>query len=192
MALGFGRRKDDEPPSPFGGNTRGVRVAPSSPDPFAPRPGKVASAPGPDGRVVGRPRVVAVVGWVLMVSIGLGGLLDGRTVAVIFGAVWTLGLGALLIILLRTRVVVDGHQLHLRGPRGWETPVDLSRLRSATVLTGQDFARWVLLVDLDGHRLRIDAVNLRLKPLYRELARFIGPWEEIADERLERKIGRYR
>ncbi|WP_022926717.1 hypothetical protein [Patulibacter americanus] len=192
MGPGFGRRKDDEPPPPFGGNTRGMRGVQPTADPFASRPGGVAAAPGPDARVVGRPRVVALVGWILMVAIGVGVALTGGTGAVIFGVVWTVGLGGLFLALLRSRVVVDGHDLYFRTVRGWGEPVDLSHLRSATVLTGGNLAQWVLLTDRGGQQARIDAVNLRLKPLYRELAIYIGPWQDIADERLERRIARHR
>jgi hypothetical protein len=206
MPLGFGRRKDDEPPSPFGGNTRGMAPAPRAPDsPPPPRraaaatttagespsPG-AAPAPGPDARIVARPRIVAVVGWILLVAMGVGIALTGSTGAVVFGGLWAVGLGALFVALLRSRVVVDGHEVYFRTIRGWGQPVDLSHLRSATVLTGRDFAQWVSLTDRDGHHVRIDAVNLRLKPLYRVLAVYIGPWQDIADERLERRIGRYR
>jgi hypothetical protein len=197
MPLGFGRRKDDEPPSPFGGNTRGgwERARPAGSRPADPRDDQARAfptAPGPEARSVARPRIVAVVGWVLMIAIGPGVALTGTTGGAIFGAIWTLGLGALLALLLRTRVVVDGHDLFVRALRGWEPPVDLSHLRSATVDTGSNFAQWILLVDHRGHHARIDGINLRLKGLYRELAIYIGPWEDTADDRLQRRIGRYR
>jgi hypothetical protein len=136
--------------------------------------------------------VVALLGWVLMVLLGPAVALTGEPGAVAFGAIWTLGLGSLLALLLRMRVVVDGHELFVRTLRGWEPPVDLAQLRSATVDTGSNLAQWVLLTDQRGHHARIDAVNLRLKGLYRELATYIGPWEDLADERLQRRIGRYR
>lgn len=192
MPLGFGRRKDDDPASPFGGNTRGVRVRPHAIDPRAAQNDEFPTAPGPEGRSVARPRIVAVVGWILMIAIGPGVALTGTTGGVIVGAIWTLGLGALLTLLLRTRVVVDGHDLFVRTVRGWEPPVDLSHLRSATVNTGSNFAQWILLVDHRGHHVRIDGINLRLQGLYRELAIYIGPWEDTADDRLQRRIGRHR
>jgi hypothetical protein len=192
MPLGLGRRKDHEPPSPFGGNTGTVRVRALPVDPREERARMATAGPGPDARSVARPRVVALVGWTLLVALGPGFVLTGETGPVIFGVLWTVGIGSLFVMLLRMRVVVDGHELFVRRRRRWEPPVDLSNLRSATVVVGGNLAQWVELTDRHGGHVQVDAVNLRLKGLYRELATYIAPEDGIADKTLQRRIGRHR
>jgi hypothetical protein len=192
MPLGLGRRKDDQPPSPFGGNTGTVRVRALPVDPRAERARMVTAGPGPDARSVAGPRAVALVGWTLLVALGPGFVLTGETEAVIFGGLWTVGLGALFVMLLRMRVVVDGHELFVRRRRRWQPPVDLSNLRSATVVVGGNLEQRVELTDRHGGHVQVDAINLRLKRLYRELATYIAPEDGIADKTLQRRIGRHR
>jgi hypothetical protein len=152
--------------------------------------------PGPGARVVSRPRLVAVVGWVAIVAIGVGmlqrGLADDDVAFAVFGASWTLLLGAGLLSILWIRVTVDGDLLHVRGPFGWRGPVDLSRLAVARYGYEHNGGRSVHLIDADGHAVRLDAVNHRLVPLYRELAARVGPWDAALQGALADTVGRYR
>jgi hypothetical protein len=223
MPFGFGSRKGDAPPSPFGGNTSSGHLRGGGP---TQRPGQAEGArersavtgavdhpldapgapppptsgarpdprprPGPDAHTVARPRVVAVIGWTLLVALGVGMVLEGSPGMVIFGGIWTVGLGACFVLLLRSRVVVDGDLLYVRGVRGWRRPVDLRQLDRATSTWGSNYERWTELRDRHGAQVRIDGVNLQTAGLYTELARHIGPWDQVADAALQRRLNRYR
>lgn len=155
-------------------------------------PDGAPSRPGPGARTVARPRVVAVIGWTLLVALGVGMALEGSVGMVLFGGLWAIGLGSLFVLVLRSRVVVDGDLLYARGVRGWRRPVDLRHLRRGGIATGANHERWVVLRDGHGAELRIDAVNLQVTGLYRELGARIGPWQGVADEDLEHRIARHR
>src|SRR4051794_35375890 len=92
--------------------------------------------PGPGARVVGRPRVAAVLFLGLLVAIGVYAVVVGVTRSdvgtLIIGLVFFVVPEALaLVVSFRQRVWVDGDVLLARRFRGWAPPLRLDRLRIA-------------------------------------------------------------
>ncbi len=85
--------------------------------------------PGPNARVVGRGRISAVPIWALILLIGVGCTVVGGTgVALIIGVPFTLLALFGLIMLIRSRVWVDGPVLYSRRTLGYRPPVRLDQL----------------------------------------------------------------
>jgi hypothetical protein len=149
--------------------------------------------PGPDARVVGRPRVTSALMFVFIAAIGAGVAADGRTGAVVFGGFMLVVAVFCLLATLRTRVWVDGSVLYVRNVRGYAEPIRLDRLTVAALSDwGMNRGRQLFLRDADGAELRLDATNLRLRRLYAALAPFIGPFDRAANEALAQRVAKYR
>jgi hypothetical protein len=117
--------------------------------------------------VVGRPRVISVLGFAAIGAIGAGVAADGRTGAVLFGAFMLVVAVFCLIATLRTRVWVDGNVLYVRTVRGYADPLQLDRLTVAALSDwGPNQGRRLFLRDAAGSEVRLDATNIRLKRLY--------------------------
>jgi hypothetical protein len=139
--------------------------------------------------VVGRPRVISVLGFAAIGAIGAGVAADGRTGAVLFGAFMLVVAVFCLIATLRTRVWVDGNVLYVRTLRGYADPVRLDRLTVAALSDwGPNQGRRLFLRDAAGSEVRLDATNIRLKRLYAALAPFIGPFDRSANEALAQRV----
>ncbi len=160
---------------------------------FATETQRKGARPGPNARVVGRPRVSAVPIWALIGGIGLGLVATGKAAGVAFGvfmlAVFALGVGSLI----RSRVWVDGPVLYHRNVWGMRTPVRLDALRRAELSAfGRNSGRQLHLLDADGTDLTIDATNLRLARLYEAMAVFI-PWDSpVANPLLQKRMAKHR
>jgi hypothetical protein len=205
MPFGLGARREQEGPwSAFGENAPPLgsalgasvgpraHVAPSQVELDGPPSAEAPAAPGSDRRTVGRPRVTAVLGWAFMDAIGVGLLLTGDTTGLVVGLGWLLLIAPLTVLVLRSRVVVDGRWLFTRGVVGWRTPVDLQRLRTGDAIRGPKLALRIELADADHRAVQLDAVNMRLAGVYRELARHAGPPDWHRTPALERRIAPYR
>ena len=147
-----------------------------------------------DGQqVVGRPRAAAVIGWILMLLVGLGISASGSAAGRVIGLPWTLlslfGLVSALVI----RVWVDGDDvLHSRALfRGGSVRLDRLTHASRTPF-GRNSGPVIELADATGSRVRLDATNGRMKALYPVLARHIPPDARNADAVLLAKLARYR
>lgn len=150
------------------------------------------SRPGPDAKVVARPRVVSVLLWVVLLAIGGFGLTRGGggvAIGVFFALLGILGLASTLL----SRAWVDGTVLRYRTLLGHRPAVRLDRLTSAH-LTNFDGTngRQLRLIDSDGAAVEIDATNLRLQRLYAVLADHIRPDTPVANELLKRRMDRHR
>ena len=149
--------------------------------------------PGPNARVVARGRISAVPIWALILLIGVGCTVVGGTgVALIIGVPFTLLALFGLMMLIRSRVWVDGPVLYSRRTLGYRPPVRLDQLASASLIVNPNWSRELLLTARDGTHLRLDATNLRLVRLYAAMAEFIGPYDPIANERLQKRMEKYR
>ena len=150
--------------------------------------------PGPNARVVGRGRISAVPIWTLILLIGVAGIVVGSTaMALLIGVPFTLLAVFGFTMLIRARVWVDGPVLYSRRTFGYRPPVRLDQLtqrvaRSSTP-TG---AVSCCSPRKDGTHLRLDATNLRLVRLYAAMAEFIGPFDPVANERLQKRMEKYR
>jgi hypothetical protein len=153
----------------------------------------VPPRPGPDARLVGRPRVTALVIWAYIGLIGAAIVAQGSTGAVIFGALFL----ALFLFgaatTLRSRVWVDGPVLYYRRLLGFRPPLRLDRLRVASLSAfGRNSGRQLRLVDREGTDLVVDATNLRLVRLYAALAPFIDADDPVANELLHKRMAKHR
>ena len=149
--------------------------------------------PGPNARVVGRGRISSIPIWSLILLIGVAGIVVGSTaIALLVGLPFTL-LGVFgFIMLIRARVWVDGPVLYSRRTLGYRPPVRLDQLRSASLIVNANWGRELLLDAQDGTHLRLDATNLRLVRLYAAMAEFIGPFDPVANDRLQKRMAKYR
>jgi hypothetical protein len=150
--------------------------------------------PGPHARVVGRGRISAVPIWLLIALVGVSMLALGPiAMKLILGLPFTLLAVFGLATLIRSRVWVDGPTLYSRRLAKYGPPIRLDRLRYAELSEfGPNQGRSLELVDKDGTRLRLDATNLRLKRLYAAMAHFIGPYDGVANARLQRRMEPFR
>jgi len=150
--------------------------------------------PGPDARVVGRPRVVAIAGWSALLAIGVFGLV-GRTgaAAAVVSALFALVGGFGLVAALRLRAWVGGAEVYSRTLRGYRPVVRLDRLTDAYLTPfGADSGRQLRLRDADGTRVELDATNMRIDRLYAALAQHIRHDDDVANDLLQRRLARYR
>jgi len=149
--------------------------------------------PGPNARVVGRGRISAVPIWALILLIGVSVIVLGGTVmALLVGVPFTV-LGVFgFTMLIRARVWVDGPVLYSRRTFGYKSPVRLDQLRSASLIVNHNWGRELLITAKDGTHLRLDATNLRLVRTYEALAEFIGPFDPVANELLQKRMQKYR
>lgn len=151
-----------------------------------------STRPGPDARTLARPRPISAVGWLLFVAVGVVFLRGGTTGLLGFGAAWLVGFGAIYVLMMRSRVVIDGDVLHARGILGWGPPIDLRRLRRVSVTRGAFLVRFVELHDEDDHHVLIDAVNLRVRDLLAELAARTAPSDPAVDRDARPLLARHR
>src|SRR5689334_11269196 len=121
--------------------------------------------PGPNARLVGRGRLLAVPIWLYLLLIGVavlyfGGISGSLIIGIPFTLLALFGLTSIAV----SRVWVDGSRLYSRHVFGYRTPVRLDDLASATCTSfGPHQGRQLLLTTRDGTHLRLDATNLRLK-----------------------------
>jgi hypothetical protein len=145
------------------------------------------------GQVVGRPRVAALIGWSLMLTVGAALLLVGSAGALVIGIPWALIALFGLVSTVMIRVWVDGDGvLHSRALfRGGS--VRLDRLTDAhRTPFGRNSGPVIELADATGASVRLDATNGRMKPLYPVLARHIPPDARYANAILLKKLARHR
>ena len=144
-------------------------------------------------QVVGRPRAAAVIGWSLMLVVGVAICALTAPGGLALGIPWTLLSLFGLVSTLMIRVWVDGEDvLHSRAMfRGGS--VRLDRLTYATRTPfGRNSGPVIELADSSGANVRLDATNGRMKPLYPVLARHIPPDARNANAVLLAKLDRYR
>lgn len=144
-------------------------------------------------QVVGRPRVAAVIGWFLMLVIGVAICALTAPGGLVLGIPWTLLSLSGLVSTLMIRVWVDGEDvLHSRAlVRGGS--VRLDRLTHAVRTPfGRNAGPVIELTDATGASVRLDATNGRMKPLYRVLARHIPADAGYANGVLLAKLARHR
>jgi hypothetical protein len=143
--------------------------------------------PGPDARLVGRARSAAFLGFACIAALSAAGFADhslgGYVAAVVCLAAGAFGIAALA----RTRVWIDGDVLYARKLGGWDVPIRLDRLTQAWLSSSSPS---LLYLADDERELKLDALNLRLKPLYAELAEQLGPDSPLPDSKLRRRISR--
>jgi hypothetical protein len=149
--------------------------------------------PGPGARVVGRPRVVSVIGFGCILGIGVSVLADGSAAALVIGGFTAAVAVCGLVVTVSTRVWVDGAKLHVRRLGRDARPLRLDRLTRAELShPGADSGRSLSLADADGVTLRLDATNVRLERLYEVLAAHIRHDDPVADQPLQRRMAKYR
>jgi hypothetical protein len=146
--------------------------------------------PGPNARLVGRGRILAVPIWLYLGLIGVSVLyFGGLTMSLIIGVPFTLLALFGLTSIAYSRVWVDGPLLYSRHVFGYRPPVRMDALSSAVLTNfGRNSGRQLWLTPRDGKELRLDATNLRLKPLYAELARYLPSNSTIANALLNKRM----
>ena len=149
--------------------------------------------PGPDAKAVGRPRVVAIIGWCVLLAIGVTGLIRWTGAALVVGVLFTL-LGAFgLVATMRLRVWISGTVVHSRSLRGYGSAIRLDRLTNAFLTPfGADSGRQLRLADADGSSVTLDATNMRIERLYAVLAQYIRHDDDLANDLLQRRMAKYR
>jgi hypothetical protein len=86
-------------------------------------------------------------------------------------------------------VWTDGSTLYVRLLFGYKPAIRLDELERAELTEiSRASGRALWLTTRDGTRTRLDATNLRLKPLYAELARHIPAGSPLANGLLERRM----
>ncbi len=132
-----------------------------------------------------------------LVAYGVAGvdLTDGTTgdaVARCVGMALLLATPLLLTLeVLLHRVVLQGRFLHFLNVFGWRRPVDLERLRYASII-GTGRVRPLELRDLEGRRLTIDTLHGDLELLHRELARRFDVGTGVLDHDLDLRVDPFR
>jgi hypothetical protein len=143
--------------------------------------------PGPDARLVGRARVASWLGFACVGALSAAGFAD-QSVGGYLAAVVCLLAGAFgIAAAARSRVWIDGDVLYARKLGGWGSPIRLDRLRQAWLAEGSPS---ILRLADDERELKLDAVNLRLKPLYAALAGYLGPDSPLPNKKLRRRMSR--
>ncbi|MDX8152124.1 hypothetical protein SK069_11005 [Patulibacter brassicae] len=154
------------------------------------------AAPPADARVLGHPRRWAIVGWGVPAIVALAGALGliasgqygtGAIVLVPFA-----GFAALCFYVRQLSVVLDGDRLWSRSLTAWQGPVDLRRLQAAGDPPVGRPGRYIHLVDRDGAEVRIDASNLDVAELHRELAARLKPGGSLPTGPLREFVDRQR
>ena len=143
--------------------------------------------------MVGRPRVLAIVGWCMLLAIGITGLVNWTGATVVVGVLFA-ALGAFgLTATLRQRVWVAGNVLYSRRLLGFQPAVRLDRLTDARLTHfSADSGRQLHLTDADGARAELDATNMRIARLYPVLAEHIRHDNPTANDLLQRRMDKYR
>lgn len=146
--------------------------------------------PGPNARLVGRGRILAVPIWLYIGLIGVAVIFfGGLSMSLIIGIPFTLLALFGLTSIAYSRVWVDGPVLYARHVFGYRPPVRMDALSSAVLTNfGRNSGRQLWLTPRDGKPLRLDATNLRLKPLYGELARYIPEGSHVANPLLHKRM----
>lgn len=138
--------------------------------------------PGWDARVVGRPQIIGVVGWGLMILFGLMLLttltLGDRVPAILGVCIALFGLAG-MVITLRYRVWIDDPYLIVRFRWNRFKTIRLDSLTSAEIsgVTAPGRTRDVVLLDSTGAQLRLQPLLINLARLYAELNTYIDPDE---------------
>ncbi|MDA0185067.1 hypothetical protein OJ997_32480 [Solirubrobacter phytolaccae] len=146
--------------------------------------------PGPNAQLVGRGRVLAVPIWLYLLLIGVAVLyFGGFSGSLIIGIPFTLLALFGLSSIAYSRVWVDGPTIYARHVFGYRKPIRMDELSTALLTNfGPNSGRQLWLTMRDGTQMRLDATNLRLKPLYGELARYIPEGSRIANALLHRRM----
>jgi hypothetical protein len=143
--------------------------------------------PGPDARLVGRTRAASFLGFACIAALSAAGFAD-RSVGGYLAAVVCLAAGTFGIVAgARSRVWIDGDVLYARKLGGWDVPIRLDRLTRAWLSASSPS---ILRLADDERELKLDALNLRLKPLYAALASYLGPDSPLPDKKLRRRMSR--
>lgn len=143
--------------------------------------------------LVAWPRPISLLGFAIILAIGVFALTLGGAGGIIVGGFFTLVGGGCLAGIASTRVWVDGTLLLVRMPfRGTRT-LRVDRIVRASISPfGRNQGPILSLADADGAALTIDATNLQLKALYIVLAQHILIGGAGGDERLERRLHKHR
>lgn len=146
--------------------------------------------PPDTARLVARGRPIAALIWLWLGSLGaivvyFGGFSASLAIAVPFLALALVGLASIAF----SRAWVDGPTLYVRHIHRYKTPMGLDELQRAELTEiNRAAGRALWLTASDGTRTRIDATNLRLKPLYAELALYIPAGSPVANGLLHRRM----
>lgn len=142
-------------------------------------------------RLVGRPRPLSLLGFAVLLAIGVFGLTrDGG--GVVGGAFTAVG-GISFAAIAYARVWVDGPLLEVRTAFRGTRSVRLDQLTSLELSAFGMYQGPMLTVrDAAGTRLAIDATNLRLVPLYALLAQRLCADAPQTNPLLERRLARHR
>lgn len=133
--------------------------------------------------------MLAVPIWLYIGLIGVAGIyFGGLTMALIIGVPFTLLALFGLLSICFSRVWVDGPLLYTRYMFWYRRPLRMDELHRAE-LTGwsRHQGRRLILTHKEGN-IVLDATNLRLKPLYGELARFIPAGSAVANPLLHKRM----
>lgn len=166
----------------------------SSRDPGRDSFGRSRQEPAAPGRLlVGWPRPISLLGFAVLLAIGVFALAQGDTGGIVVGGFFTLVGGGCLVAIGYTRVWVDGSVLLLRMPFQGTRTLRLDRITRASVSPfGRNKGPVLSVADAEGAALTIDATNLRLTGLYIVLAQYIPAGGAGGDERLERRMRKHR
>ncbi|MBE2315870.1 hypothetical protein DVA67_007775 [Solirubrobacter sp. CPCC 204708] len=144
----------------------------------------------PNARLVGRGRLLAVPIWLYLGLIGVAVLVfGGISMSLVIGIPFTLLALFGLASIAYARVWVDGPTLYSRHVFGYREPIRMDELLRAELTGFERYrGRQLWLTRADGKRVVLDATNLRLKPLYGELARYIPAGSSTANPLLHKRM----
>jgi len=143
--------------------------------------------------VVGRPRIVALLGWCVMLAIGAFGIADWAGSAAVVGMLFALLAAFGLVATLRQRVWVHGNMLYSRRFLGYQPAIRLDRLTDAYLTHfGPNNGRQLRFTDADGTSIELDVTNMQVKRLYPVLAEHIRYDSAVANDLLQRRMATYR
>ena len=137
--------------------------------------------------------MVALLGWCVLLAIGVFGIADWAGSSVVVGVLFAL-LGAFgLLATLRQRVWVHGNVLYSRRFLGYQPAIRLDRMTDAYLTHfGADNGRQLRFTDADGARIELDVTNMQVARLYPVLAEHIRYDSAVANDLLQRRMARYR
>ena len=129
--------------------------------------------PPANARVVARGRWLVAPFWLYLLALGaavayFGGVSASLAIAVPLLAFGLYGLASIA----RSRVWIEDGTLYSRHAFGYRDPIrvaELAGVERSGITPHSGRALW--LTKADGKRIRLDATNLRLVPLYEELER---------------------
>ena len=146
--------------------------------------------PPDTARLVARGRPIAALIWLWLGSLGaivayFGGLSASLAIEIPFLALALVGLSSIAF----SRVWIDGRTLYVRHIHSYKPPIRLDALERAELTEiNRAAGRALWLTASDGTRTRLDATNMRLKPLYAELALHIPAGSPVANGLLHRRM----